>query len=179
MMAIVDKTIDQFDIGSTPTGVEKLAAWQNGGTVSLTAAQVAALGSAGPTGPTGPTGPAGPTGGVGPAGPTGGTGATGPAGPTAPTVVTVTVNTTIDETYDGALIVYSGAGAITLTFPSTLNANFNCAIVQNGVGAVTCAAGAGATMHNRQGFTKTAGQYAVIGLLSIAAATFILSGDGA
>jgi dihydrodipicolinate synthase/N-acetylneuraminate lyase len=71
------------------------------------------------------------------------------------------------------------AGPITLTFPDTPRLGFNCAVVQAGAGAVTVIAGGGATMNNRQSFTKTAGQWGTIGVLAIAPDTYVLTGDGA
>ncbi len=97
-----------------------------------------------------------------------------------PTVKTLALSTTIDTSYDGLVIYCTNAGTITLTFPNSLTQDrFNCAVVQGGAGTVTCAAGTGATMNNRQSFTGTAGQYAIVGILSVVATTFILSGDAA
>jgi hypothetical protein len=97
-----------------------------------------------------------------------------------PLVKVVTANTTIDTSYDGVVIYCTNAGTITLTFPNLLTVTtFNCAVVQGGAGTVTCAAGTGATMNNRQSFTGTAGQYAIVGILAIASTKFILSGDAA
>ncbi len=97
-----------------------------------------------------------------------------------PTIKIVTTSTTIDTGYDGVVIYYTGSGAVTLTFPNSLTAtSFSCAVVQGGSGTITCAAGTGATMNNRQSFTGTAGQYAIVGVLAIASTKFILSGDAA
>ncbi len=97
-----------------------------------------------------------------------------------PTIKAVTTNTTIDTSYDGIVIYYTGSGAITLTFPNALTVtSFSCAVVQGGSGTITCAAGTGATMNNRQSFTGTAGQYAIVGVLAVASTKFILSGDAA
>lgn len=87
-------------------------------------------------------------------------------------------NTTIDNTFNGLMVWYNGSGAITLTFPATLMPGFNCIVVQGGAGAVTCAAGSGATMNNRQSFVKTAGQWAVMRVNHRSDGTFVLSGDG-
>ncbi len=97
-----------------------------------------------------------------------------------PIIKTVTANATIDTGYDGTVIYYAGSGAITLTFPNSLTANtFSCAVVQGGAGVVTCSAGSGATMNNRQSATGTAGQYAMVGILAVVSTKFILSGDAA
>jgi len=59
----------------------------------------------------------------------------------------------------GKIVQCTNASAITVTLPSGLGASFWCIIKQGGAGAVTLAA-SGTTIHNRQSYTKTAGQYA-------------------
>ena len=79
-------TIPQLPQAVTLGGDEQLEAVQNGNSVRITVAQLAAVG--GPTGPQGGSGPTGPPG-SGPTGPTGTAGPTGPAaGPTGPTGAT-------------------------------------------------------------------------------------------
>jgi hypothetical protein len=85
---------------------------------------------------------------------------------------------TLFSSDDGATLVFSSGSGITLTVPAGLGAGFGCVIVQNGAGQVTPTA-AGVTIASRQSYTKTAGQYAVMSLLAVAADTFILFGDGA
>jgi hypothetical protein len=46
----------------------------------------------------------------------------------------------------GKTLVYSGADAIVLTAPATLRSCWRCLVVQLGAGAVSIAAGAGATV---------------------------------
>ena len=91
----------------------------------------------------------------------------------------VSGSTTIDATFNGLVIYYDGSSAATLTFPATLLPGFSCQVVQGGSGQITVAAGTGATMNNRQSFTKTAGQYAVMSVQHRSDGTFYLSGDGA
>jgi hypothetical protein len=80
---------------------------------------------------------------------------------------------------DGALLYFTNASAIALTVPAGLGPDFECAIIQWGAGQVTISAGAAVTIHNRQSFTKTAGQYAMMSLVAPVADSFILAGDGA
>jgi hypothetical protein len=71
----------------------------------------------------------------------------------------------------------TSATAVTVTLPSTLTKDFYCTITQTGAGQVTFAAGAGATLHNRQNLTHTAGQWAICCILASATGVFILGGD--
>jgi hypothetical protein len=76
----------------------------------------------------------------------------------------------------GKIITLNNGSGITLTVPAGLGAGFNCLIVQLGAGQVTPTASS-TTLHNRQSFTKTAGQYAVATLAAYIADTFVLGGD--
>jgi hypothetical protein len=86
---------------------------------------------------------------------------------------------TLSASDNGASLVFSNGSAITLTVASGLGAEFSCVIVQKGTGQITPTAAGGVTISSRQSYTKTAGQYAVMSLLAVAADTFILFGDGA
>lgn len=79
---------------------------------------------------------------------------------------------------NGSIVYFTNGSAIALTVPSGLGVAFECGIVQGGAGQVTIT-GSGATISNRQSFTKTAGQYALVSLIAVVADTFILAGDGA
>jgi hypothetical protein len=85
---------------------------------------------------------------------------------------------TLFSSDNGAALVFSNGSAITLTVAAGLGAGFSCLIAQNGAGQVTPTAAGGVTIASRQSYTKTAGQYAVMSLLAVAADTFILFGDG-
>jgi hypothetical protein len=83
-----------------------------------------------------------------------------------------------------AILQSSDAGDVTYTLPRNLPVGFYCYIEQGGAGVITCAAGTGATLVNRQSFVKTAGQYALISLHVRAnpggqSAVWALNGDGA
>jgi len=93
-----------------------------------------------------------------------------------------TVNVQTGVTYtlqagdNGSVLTFNNTWAVTLTVPAGLGAGFNCLIAQLGQGQVTPTA-SGTTLHQRQSFTKTAGQYAVASLVAYAADVFALSGD--
>lgn len=95
---------------------------------------------------------------------------------------TATINAQTGTSYtlltsdNGGVVTCSNASAITVTVPSGLGAGFNCLIVQLGAGQVTIS-GSGATINQRQSYTKTAGQYATATLLAHAANTFVMGGD--
>lgn len=84
----------------------------------------------------------------------------------------------------GTVIEIDHASGATVTVPGSLPTGFICELAQVGAGQVTVAAGSGATMRQRQGHTKTAGQWAaaIIRVRSNAggsAAEFVLAGDTA
>jgi hypothetical protein len=79
---------------------------------------------------------------------------------------------------NGGTIYFTSASPVTLNVPIGLGPGFECGVVQGGVGQVTPIA-QGTTINNRQGLTSTAGQYAYIALLAVAADLFILIGDAA
>jgi hypothetical protein len=70
-----------------------------------------------------------------------------------------------------------------LTTLNSLPAGCAIAVEQSGGGQIMVAAGVGATQHSSHGYTKTFGQYSILGLFvdantSGAAADFIITGDG-
>jgi hypothetical protein len=91
---------------------------------------------------------------------------------------------TLAATDCGTTIVFTNAAAVTVTTLNSLPAGCAVAIEQGGAGQVTVAAGSGATQHSAHSFTKTYGQYAILGLFvdinaGGSAADFIITGDGA
>ena len=84
----------------------------------------------------------------------------------------------------GTTILFSGSTSVTLTTLNSLPAGCAIAIEQAGAGQIVIAAGAGATQHSAHGYTRTYGQYAILGLFvdsnaGGSAANFIITGDGA
>jgi len=84
---------------------------------------------------------------------------------------------TLVSSNNGRVLVFTSNSAVTLTVPSGLPVGFNCLIVQKGSGQVTLSASS-TNIYNRNSHTKTAGQYAIMTLVSISSNTFISSGDG-
>lgn len=82
---------------------------------------------------------------------------------------------TLAATDNGKIISCTSNSAVTISVPA-LTSGFNCLIVQRGTGQVTLVNGGG-TVNNRYNFTKTAGQHAIMSLVSVAAGVFISSGD--
>ncbi len=81
------------------------------------------------------------------------------------------------------IVECSNAAAITVTLPKSLPVGFNFSVVQTGAGQVTITPASGANRRNFDGFTKTAGQYAVLNFYVStnaggAAAVYIMQGMG-
>ena len=85
---------------------------------------------------------------------------------------------TVIESFCGGVIDYVGSLAITITIPS-LSSVWNCTIIQSGTGQITLIGGSGITLVARNGL-KSAGQYAVIGVIATTTAgTLVVTGDTA
>jgi hypothetical protein len=82
---------------------------------------------------------------------------------------------TLTATDNGKIISCTSNSAVTITVPA-LSSGFNCLIVQRGTGQITLSA-SGSTINNRYNFNKTAGQHAIMSLVSVAAGIFVSSGD--
>ena len=83
---------------------------------------------------------------------------------------------TLQDSDHGKLVTLSNASAITLTVPTGLRSDFECAVMQLGAGQATFTA-SGTTINNRGSFTKTSGQYAMTGIRQYATNTFVTTGD--
>jgi hypothetical protein len=91
---------------------------------------------------------------------------------------------TLAATDCGTTILFTSASAVTLTTLNSLPVGCSIAIEQSAAGQVTIAAGSGATQHSSHNYTKTVGQYAILGLfvdtnVGGADANVIITGDGA
>ena len=95
---------------------------------------------------------------------------------------TGTSNTLI-STDAGKLLSYSNASAITVTVPPESSVNFNVGtqilIIQAVAGDVTISAGSGVTINSLGSSLKTAGQYAIIGLIKTDSDSWIVTGSTA
>ena len=106
-------------------------------------------------------------------------------GPVVGAVSTQTGTTyTLAATDCGTTILFTNASAVSVTTLATLPAGCAIAIDQAGAGQVTIAAGTGATQHSAHNYTKTYGEYAILGLFvdtnsGGSAADVIITGDGA
>lgn len=97
-----------------------------------------------------------------------------------PTTLVTTSATTVDlaAANNGQVLRFTAASAVTLNLSSTVAvAGYSVLLVQRGAGQVTPTAGAGVTIRQRSGYTKTAGQYAIASLVCDVAADCVLSGD--
>jgi hypothetical protein len=83
---------------------------------------------------------------------------------------------TVIESFCGGVIDYVGSLAITITIPS-LSSGWNCTFIQSGTGRITLVGGSGIILVARNGL-KSAGQYAVIGVLATTTVgTLVVTGD--
>lgn len=102
------------------------------------------------------------------------------------TGTTYTIDVAGADTDSGKIIDLANAAAIAVTLPNSAPAGFACTCVQAGAGQVTftVAGGGSAVLRNRQGHTKTAGQWAMV-MLEVrsnaggTAAEWVLGGDTA
>jgi hypothetical protein len=91
---------------------------------------------------------------------------------------------TLAATDCGTTILFTNASPITVTTLNSLPVGCAIAIEQGNAGQITIGAGTGASQHSAHSFTKTYGQYAILGLFvdvnaGGAAADIIITGDGA
>lgn len=83
---------------------------------------------------------------------------------------------TLGVSDNGKVIYCTSGSAVTINCAAGLGAGFNCTIIQGGAGKVTIAAN-GQTLNSYNGLFSTMGQYAVVGLVSPAANSFIAAGN--
>jgi hypothetical protein len=106
-------------------------------------------------------------------------------GPSVGTVSTQTgTSYTLSASDCGTTIRFTNSSAAVVTTLNSLPVGCAIAIEQAGSGQVAITAGASATQHSSHNFTKTFGQYAILGLFvdtnaSGTAANVIITGDGA
>ncbi|WFU84837.1 hypothetical protein QA645_19475 [Bradyrhizobium sp. CIAT3101] len=91
----------------------------------------------------------------------------------------VTGDVTLDRSYRGGIILFDSAVGGAITVPASLPAGFNVSVLQIAAGQATIVAGAGATLQCQQGFTRTAGQWAMVGIVAHDNGSFTLVGNGA
>jgi hypothetical protein len=89
---------------------------------------------------------------------------------------------TLASTDCGTEVAFTNAAAVTVTIPATLTTGCNIAILQTtaaGQVTVTGTAVSAATLHSAHSYTKTFGQWSVIGINIYTTGVAILTGDGA
>jgi hypothetical protein len=88
---------------------------------------------------------------------------------------------TLAASDSGCIKNCTAASPVTVTLPGTLPKTFYCTIVQAGAGQISFVASGSASVHNRQGLTHSAGQYATCALTVMSTtgsnAAFVLAGD--
>jgi hypothetical protein len=85
---------------------------------------------------------------------------------------------TLTSSENGKVLIFTSGSNVVLTVPAGLAVGFNCLIVQTGNGRVTLT-GSSTNIYNRNSHVMTAGQYAIMTLISYDTNKFISSGDGA
>ena len=92
---------------------------------------------------------------------------------------TITANNAKD--YNGKVIICNPNSSISITInnSSPLPSGFNLMVVQKSAtnNTITFSAGSGATIVNRNNYTSTAGQYAIMNIVYIGNGVFVTSGD--
>lgn len=91
----------------------------------------------------------------------------------------LTINTTNVEQYKGRVLICNPSNPITITFSSQLPKGFNCMILQKSIDAniINLAGGTGVTLKNRNNYTSTAGNYAIVTVVSIGGDIIVTAGD--
>lgn len=77
---------------------------------------------------------------------------------------------------NGSIIMCTNNSATTITVPTGLPVGFTVSVIQAASGQITFSP-SGTTINNRQGHTKTAGQWAIITLIERIDNNFVLAGD--
>ena len=78
---------------------------------------------------------------------------------------------------NGRIIYFTSNSAITVTTAASLGVGFSCTLIQAGTGQITVTAGSNTTINSYGGLVKSAGQYAIVGIISPVADAFILGGN--
>ena len=92
-------------------------------------------------------------------------------------ITDATTSRTLSASDNGKVIYCTSGSAVTITTATGLGAGFSCMVIQSGAGQITFAQGSSTTLASYGSFLKTAGQYAVVSVVSPAADTFILGGN--
>lgn len=82
----------------------------------------------------------------------------------------------------GKILSTTAAVTVSVVLPNSMQPGFNVTFIQKGAGVIQFTAGTSSTIEQRQSYTKSAGQYAAVGLIvsensNGTAAHYLLSGD--
>jgi hypothetical protein len=84
---------------------------------------------------------------------------------------------TVDSSWNGRVIYYTGTADITLTIPKNMPYGFNMTVFANNTGNVTIATVSGVFLKSKGSIYKTNGQFSRVKVEAAGAAVYILSGD--
>ena len=90
---------------------------------------------------------------------------------------TISTSVSLAATDNAEVIQSNAASAIIITIPTGLPTGFNCMVLQYGAGQITFSGASGVTIINRNGYTKSIGQYALVTILHIGSNNVIISGE--
>ena len=90
---------------------------------------------------------------------------------------TYTSSFIISNVDDGNLIAMTSGSASIVTVTSSVSPSFNAMFYQSGSGRIFFATGSGTVMRQRQSYSGSAGQYAVMSLIRVPNGDFVLGGD--
>lgn len=90
---------------------------------------------------------------------------------------TISTSVSLAATDNAEVIQSNAASAIIITIPAGLPTGFNCMVLQYGAGQITFSGASGVTIINRNGYTKSIGQYALVTILHIGSNNVIISGE--
>lgn len=92
-------------------------------------------------------------------------------------IIPKTVGFTLGATDNGSIINMNSSVTVSITIPTGLPDGFNCMVIQNGTGQITFSPDASITINNRNGFTKTSGQYSIVTIVYLGSNVYITSGE--
>ena len=91
----------------------------------------------------------------------------------------LTINNANSELYKGKVLICNPTSPITITFNFDVPTGFNCKVLQKSADAnkITFATGPGIIIKNRNNYTATSGNYAVVTLVNIGGGVIVAYGD--
>ena len=96
---------------------------------------------------------------------------------TSAVVTDSTASRTLTAADNGKVIYFTSSSAVTITTATGLGVGFSCSFIQGGTGQLTLAQGSGTTLASYSSLLKSAGQYAMISVVSPVSNTFVAVGQ--